>query len=373
MLGQNGRAIVVVAYIKRLDARIGLQRQRAVYVRERIWRHPGCTIVVRLARVHSVARRAWTGRLTTGCYARRFVVPSGQERASFADRKVRLPLGLGRVGIGVQLDRRAEGNAAISRADVEDVAGVAVARIRGGIDEANYVIVRGRLAPAHVPPVGGAVIHTGEVARIGAVRACERGPGVGVGPGVTAVGGPVHEIVTVEVAVATILVHGGEVHVARDLVSGDLDVADEAGVDRYWGMPGGPVITGVGDAERPAPYIKIVPGNIHAAKEWRRWVVVRIARIAVVVVVVVNAEMGPASRVKRSGGLVAAQALAAARGVEPHCEPDAGWLVVQKNRIALSAGEGTLTAGICDPGEGGAAVGGARYAGDVDGVRVAAS
>jgi len=269
MLGQNGRAVVVVAYIKRLDARIGLQRQRAVHVRERIWRQPGCTIVVRLARVHSVARRAWTGRLTTGCYARRFVVPSGQERASVADRKVRLPLGLCMVGVGIQLDRRVEGNAAISRADVEDVARVAVARIRGGIDEANYVIVRGRLAPAHVPPVSGVVIHTGEVARIGAVRACERWAGVGVGPGVTAIGRPVNEVVTTEITVTTVLVHGSDVHIARDLVTGDLDVADEGGGDRYRSVPGSSVIAGVGDKERPAPDIKIVPGNIHAVVEGR--------------------------------------------------------------------------------------------------------
>src|SRR4030095_10864400 len=65
VLGEYRRAVVVVACIKGVDARIGLQRQRAIYVRERIRRQPGCSVVVRLARVHSVARGAWTGRLAT--------------------------------------------------------------------------------------------------------------------------------------------------------------------------------------------------------------------------------------------------------------------------------------------------------------------
>ena len=61
--------------------------------------------------------------------------------------------------------------------------------------------------------------------------------------------------------------------------------------------------------------------------------------------VAVNAEVGPASRVRGSGGLVAAEALTAAGRVEPDGEPGAAWLVVQNNGVALGTGEGALTVG----------------------------
>ena len=69
-----------------------------------------------------------------------------------------------------------------------------------------------------------------------------------------------------------------------------------------------------------------------------------------------------------SGGLVPAHALTAAGRVEPDSEPSAGWLVVQNNGVAEGIGEGALTVGSGEAGEGGAAVGGDRCAGDVDGV-----
>ena len=81
---------------------------------------------------------------------------------------------------------------------------------------------------------------------------------------------------------------------------------------------------------------------------------------------VVNAEMGPAVGIRGSGGLVAADALAAAADVEPDREPSAGWLVVQSNGVAQGIGEGALTVGLGEAGEGGATVGGDRCAGDVD-------
>ena len=48
-----------------------------------------------------------------------------------------MPLRLGGISVGVQLERRTEGHAAVGGADVKDVAGVAVTGVAGGIDEAN--------------------------------------------------------------------------------------------------------------------------------------------------------------------------------------------------------------------------------------------
>src|SRR4029450_10364466 len=100
-----------------------------------------------------------------------------------------------------------------------------------------------------------------------------------------------------EVAVATILVHGGQVHVARDLVDGDLDVADETGVDRYRGVPGRPVVAGIGHKQGTATDSEVIPGNVHPVGKGRGRVVVDHARIAVVAAAGVNTEMGAASRV----------------------------------------------------------------------------
>ena len=77
-----------------------------------------------------------------------------------------------------------------------------------------------------MPPVSGTGVHRGEEARSAAPGAREGGTGVGVGPGVAAVGGAVDLVGPVGEA-ATHLVHAGDVHGARDLVAGDLDVADE--------------------------------------------------------------------------------------------------------------------------------------------------
>ena len=113
---------------------------------------------------------------------------------------------------------------------------------------------------------------------------------------------------------------------------------------------------------------EVVPGDVHPSAERRGWVVVGPARLSVVVAAGVNAEMGPASRVRGSGGLVSAEALTAAAPVEPDSEPGGGWAVVQNNGVANGIGEGALTAGGGEAGEGGAAVGGDRCAGDVDGL-----
>ena len=73
-----------------------------------------------------------------------------------------------------------------------------------------------------------------------------------------------------------------------------------------------------------------------------------------------NAEMGPASRIQGIGGFVTAQTLTAAGRVQPHRKPRGGWSILQKNRVAFSAGERTLTAGIGHPSERRATVSGAR-------------
>ena len=81
-----------------------------------------------------------------------------------------------------------------------------------------------------MPPVSGAAVHSGEEARSATAGAREGGAGVGVGPGVAAVGGAVDLVGPVGEA-ATHLVHAGDVYVACDLVAGDLDVADEGSGD----------------------------------------------------------------------------------------------------------------------------------------------
>src|SRR5438034_8224118 len=111
MLGKYSGAVVVVAHIFRHDERVLLQRQRTSYVRERIVRQPGNTVVVGLTRMHLITGGAGAGRLATGRYPRGLVVPGGEERARITDREVRLPLRLSGVGIDVQLEWRAEGHA----------------------------------------------------------------------------------------------------------------------------------------------------------------------------------------------------------------------------------------------------------------------
>ena len=97
----------------------------------------------------------------------------------------------------------------------------------------------GRLTPAHVPPVSGAAVHGAEEARTAAARADEGGAGVGVGTSVAAVSRAIDLVVPVAAAAGTtavtaVFVHAGDVHVARNLVAGDLNVADEgpAGLGR---------------------------------------------------------------------------------------------------------------------------------------------
>src|SRR5258705_4777431 len=105
--------------------------------------------------MHLVAKIAGTRGLTAGRCPWCLVIPRGEEGTSFADREVGLPLRLGGIGVGVQLERRAEGQAAVGGADVKDVAGVTVTGVARGIDEGNDMAKGGRLTPALVSPLSG--------------------------------------------------------------------------------------------------------------------------------------------------------------------------------------------------------------------------
>ena len=165
--------------------------------------------------MHLVAKIGGTGGLTLADVlgARHTTWRRG---CQFADREVGHPLRLGRLRVGVQLEGRAEGHAAVGGADVKDVAGITVTGVAGGIDVANDVVEGGRLTPTLVSPVSGAGVHAGEEAGCGTAGARECGAGVGIGPGVAAVGGPDRFVGPVGES-ATHLVHAGNVHVARDL------------------------------------------------------------------------------------------------------------------------------------------------------------
>src|SRR5438105_15191035 len=85
------------------------------------------------------------------------------------------------------------------------------------------------LTPAHVKPVATRVgKHAGEV-RVGTCGnawSWKCGTGEGVGPSVATVGGAI-DLVSPGCETAAFFVHASNVHVARNQVAGDLDVADE--------------------------------------------------------------------------------------------------------------------------------------------------
>src|SRR5438552_166028 len=110
------------------------------------------------------------------------------------------------------------------------------------------MVIGGRLAPALVSPVATAIRkHAGEVALLAAIddaRTRKWRAGVGVGPCVAAVGGPVNLVGVVVREASTAFVHRGDVHVTRDLVPGDLDVAEEASAELSLVSPGRSVVGG---------------------------------------------------------------------------------------------------------------------------------
>src|SRR4029450_10693718 len=238
----------------------------------------------------------------------------------------------------------------------------------------------GRFTPAHVSPVSRAGVHGAEEARTAPARADEGRAGVRVGKRDTAISRAIHDVSPVAPAAGTtaitaVFVHAGDVHVARNLVAGDLNVSDEDGPsgnrEVHGRTPSDTVISRAHDRDGRPSTIEVVEGDVHSSEERRGWVVIRITGVAVVRAVVLNCEMGPPIRTPWRGGLVPAEALTAAARVEPDREPSAGWPVVQNNRVAQGTGEWALAVGLGQSGEGRAAVSGDRCARDIDGARVA--
>src|SRR5450432_2667454 len=232
------------------------------------------------------------------------------------------------------------------------------------------MVESGRLTPALVSPEATAIgKHAGEVADSDDARPGKGGAGVSVGPGGAAVGGPEDEVVVVVGKATAVFVHAGDVDVARGQVTGDLDIADEgsAVAHCYRGAPSHTVVSRAANEEAAAPDTEVVPGNVHPPIEGATRVVVGPARLAVVLAGGVNAIMGPARRIRRIGGLVTAEALSATARVEPGGEPGRGGAVVQNDGVAKGTGERALAAAVGDTGEGGSAVTGDRYTGEIAG------
>ena len=162
-------------------------------------------------------------------------------------------------------------------------------------------------------------------------------------------------------------VHPGDVQVPVNIVAGDLHIANEGREvgHRYLAAPSDAVVSGAAYDQGALTDVKVVPGNVHVSEVRRGGVIVSPARFPVVAAGGVNAKMSsPASRVQRISGLEPAQG-AAPVAVEPDREPGAGWFVVQNNGVAKGVVKGASTGGGGDAGEGGPAVRGARYAGEV--------
>src|SRR6266404_2903400 len=131
------------------------------------------------------------------------------------------------------------------------------------------MVESGRLTPALVSPEATAIgKHLGEVADSGDARPWKGGPGVGVGPGGSAVGGSVDEVDVVVREATAAFVHAGDVDVTCGQVTGDLDIADEGTAvgNLSLGGPSRAIVGGVADEEGRAAS-EVVPGDVHASKE----------------------------------------------------------------------------------------------------------
>ncbi|PYI48437.1 MAG: hypothetical protein DMF11_03520 [Verrucomicrobia bacterium] len=114
-------------------------------------------------------------------------------------------------------------------------------------------------------------------------------------------------------------------------VAGNLDVADEAGVELRL-RPCGAVV-GVSDIECAAPDVEVIVGNVHPPVEGAGRVVVHPHRLAVVAAAVVRAGAGgPSDAVGRGPH---ANALAAAAGRQVAREPDAQARIVHHDGVAV--------------------------------------
>ena len=224
MLVRRGTGIVIITCIGRLNTRVRLCWQRANHIRERLVRQPTRAIVGGPARPHPVTGNGGTTASAAGTLA--CVIPDGEDSATGADRKVRLPL-RPRRGVCVQLQRCAKGLPAIGRTDIIDVARVATGAVLG-INIVHHAVVGARFAPALMSPVTTAVgKHAGEISHGRNARTRKAGTGVGIAPGVAAVRGSEDEIGIVVWEAAAAFIHSSDVHVACGQVAGDLNVADE--------------------------------------------------------------------------------------------------------------------------------------------------
>jgi hypothetical protein len=136
---------------------------------------------------------------------------------------------------------------------------------------------------------------------------------------------------------ATAFIHTRDIHgPVAPQVARDLNVADEkTGVAHcYRGVPRGAAVSGVRGKESAASHVEVVPRNVQSPEERRARIIVRPAGLSIVLRIGVNAKMGPAVRIARSGGLVPAKPLTAAGDVEPGCDPSPTWLVEQNNGVA---------------------------------------
>src|SRR5262249_51229550 len=174
---------------------------------------------------------------------------------------------------------------------------------------------------------------------------------------------------------ATHLVHAGDVHVARDFVGGNLDVAGFAAVGRNLmrSRPSRAVISGEGGEEAAnvaaIQDVVVVPRGVDPPEKRRGWVVLSRSGLRIVREAAVHAEMGPAIRVPRSGGLDPARPpTAAGRVRNPDAQPSGACLVVETNGVATDINERALTIGLGEASERGATVGAAPPSSGIEGV-----
>src|SRR5689334_14891589 len=198
----------------------------------------------------------------------------------------------------------------------------------------NNTVVRHRLTPAHVTPVTTLrrAEHAGEIT-VGAgrpTRSGERWTGIGIGPGHAAVGRAI-ELVNAVGQPAALFVHAGEENRSGRPVNRQLYVADE-GVGNLFLGPGCSII---GEADEDAlAATEVIPRDIQTTVVWAARVVIDGTRLAVVERASVNAEVGPAIWIRRSGRLITAHALSATANINPHRKPRASGALIENHRIA---------------------------------------
>jgi hypothetical protein len=153
------------------------------------------------------------------------------------------------------------------------------------IDQVNEVVIGGRLAPTFVSPIAAAIRkHAGKIPDSCDARSGKAGAVVGVDPTVATVGGPVEMVHIIVRKTASSFVHAGDVQVARNLVAGDLNVANKRPGVAHGSLvgPGNTVISGVPDHESAATDCEVVPGNVHSSEERGEGIIIRPAGLSVV-------------------------------------------------------------------------------------------